>query len=49
MLPSGQSSDRFSLVMRELWDSITTEERAEICSPTDLTVTFIIKQALNIT
>ena len=27
----GQSSDRFSLVMRELWGSITTEERAEIC------------------
>ncbi len=27
----GQSASRFSLVMRELWGSITTEERAEIC------------------
>ncbi|ROT06688.1 hypothetical protein EEL42_08360 [Muribaculaceae bacterium Isolate-100 (HZI)] len=27
----GQSASRFPLVMRELWGSITTEERAEIC------------------
>ncbi len=27
----GQSASRFSLVMRELWGSITTEERAERC------------------
>ena len=27
----GQSASRFSLVMRELWGSITTEEQAEIC------------------
>ena len=27
----GQSPGRFSLAMKELWGSITTEEQAEIC------------------